>query len=111
VATEDEREIEAAARSLLARGVTEVVVTLGERGVLRVMPDGIQARPARRVSARDTTGAGDAFNAGLATGLSEGSSMTEAIELGIRAGAFCVTRLGVIDGLPTRQQLDTEVPA
>lgn len=111
VATEDEREIEAAARSLLARGVTEVVVTLGERGVLRVMPDGIQARPARRVSARDTTGAGDAFNAGLVTGLSAGSSMTEAMELGIRAGAFCVTRLGVIDGLPTRQQLDAEVPA
>lgn len=111
VATEDEREIEAAARSLLARGVTEVVVTLGERGVLRVMPDGIQARPARRVSARDTTGAGDAFNAGLVTGLSAGSSMTEAMDLGIRAGAFCVTRLGVIDGLPTRQQLDAEVPA
>lgn len=111
VPTEDEREIEAAARSLLARGVTEVVVTLGERGVLRVMPDGIQARPARRVSARDTTGAGDAFNAGLVTGLSAGSSMTEAMELGIRAGAFCVTRLGVIDGLPTRQQLDAEVPA
>jgi len=111
VPTEDEREIEVAARSLLARGVTEVVVTLGERGVLRVMPDGIQARPAPRVSARDTTGAGDAFNAGLVTGLSAGSSMTEAMELGIRAGAFCVTRLGVIDGLPTRQQLDAEVPA
>jgi ribokinase len=111
VPTEDEREIEVAARSLLARGVTEVVVTLGERGVLRVMPDRIQARPAPRVSARDTTGAGDAFNAGLVTGLSAGSSMTEAMELGIRAGAFCVTRLGVIDGLPTRQQLDAEVPA
>lgn len=111
VPTEDEREIEAAARSLLARGVTEVVVTLGERGVLRVMPDGIQARPARRVSARDTTGAGDAFNAGLATGLSAGFEMTQAIELGIRSGAFCVARLGVIDGLPTRQQLDAEVPA
>ena len=58
----------------------------------------------------DTTGAGDAFNAGLVTGLSAGFSMTEAIELGVRAGAFCVTRLGVIEGLPTRQQLDAEVP-
>ncbi|MGH2579966.1 MAG: ribokinase [Actinomycetota bacterium] len=111
VAATDEREIESAARSLQARGVGEVVVTLGERGVLRVMPDGIQTQPVRSVSARDTTGAGDAFNAGLVTGLSAGLSMTEAIELGVRAGAFCVTRLGVIDGLPTRQQLDAEVPA
>jgi sugar/nucleoside kinase (ribokinase family) len=67
--------------------------------------------PARRVAVRDTTGAGDAFNAGLVTGLSSGRSMAEAIELGTRAGAFCVTRLGVIDGLPTREQLDEEVPA
>jgi sugar/nucleoside kinase (ribokinase family) len=37
--------------------------------------------------------------------------MEEALDLGIRAGAFCVTRLGVIDGLPTRTQLDQEVPA
>lgn len=111
LAATDEREIEAAARSLQARGVGEVVVTLGERGVLRVTPDGIENHPARAVSARDTTGAGDAFNAGLVTGLSAGFSMTEAIELGVRAGAFCVTRLGVIEGLPTRQQLDAEVPA
>jgi len=111
VPVEDERQIEAAARSLQARGVGEVVVTLGERGVLRVTPDGSETWPARSVSARDTTGAGDAFNAGLVTGLAAGLSMAEAIGLGIRAGAFCVTRLGVIDGLPTRQQLDAEVPA
>ncbi len=111
VAATDGREIEAAARSLQARGVGEVVVTLGERGVLRVMPEGVQSQPARAVPARDTTGAGDAFNAGLVTGLSAGFSMTEAIDLGVRAGAFCVTRLGVIEGLPTRQQLEAEVPA
>jgi len=108
---DEERQIEAAARSLQARGVGDVVVTLGEHGVLRVSPDGVESVPARRVAARDTTGAGDAFNAGLVTGLSSGRPMAEAIELGTRAGAFCVTRLGVIDGLPTREQLDEEAPA
>ncbi len=108
---DEERQIEAAARSVQALGVGDVVVTLGEHGVLRVSPDGVESVPARRVAARDTTGAGDAFNAGLVTGLSSGRSMAEAIELGTRAGAFCVTRLGVIDGLPTREQLDEEVPA
>jgi len=108
---DDERHMEAAARSLQARGVGDVVVTLGEHGVLRISSDGVESIPARRVAARDTTGAGDAFNAGLVTGLSSGRSAAEAIDLGTRAGAFCVTRLGVIDGLPTRDQLDEEVPA
>jgi len=111
IPVDDERQIEAAARSLQARGVGDVVVTLGEHGVLRVSPDGVELLPARRVAARDTTGAGDAFNAGLVTGLSAGHSTVEAIDLGTRAGAFCVTRLGVIDGLPTREQLDAEVPS
>jgi ribokinase len=100
-----------AAGSLIDRGVGEVIVTLGEHGVLRVSRKGTDRRPARKVHARDTTGAGDAFNAGLAAGLAAGRPMEEALDLGIRAGAFCVTRLGVIDGLPTREQLDREVPA
>jgi ribokinase len=61
---------------------------------------------APRVNAVDATGAGDAFNAGLVTGLAEGMSMEESIDMGIRAGAFCVTRLGVIAGLPTRAELE-----
>ena len=99
-----------AAGALILRGVGQVVETLGQRGVLCVTARGDEHRPARRVAAVDTTGAGDAFNAGLAAGLAAGQPMEEAVDLGIRAGAFCVTRLGVIDGLPTREQLDREVP-
>jgi ribokinase len=103
--------LEDAARSLIGRGVGQVVVTLGSQGVLRVSSDGVEQLPARPVLVRDTTGAGDAFNAGMVAGLAAGASMPQALDLGIRAGAFCVTRLGVIDGLPTRRQLDEEVPA
>jgi ribokinase len=103
--------VEEAARSLVVRGAGEVIVTLGDQGLIRVTSSGAESLPARRVRTRDTTGAGDAFNAGLAAGLAAGSSMAEALNLGIRAGAFCVTRLGVIDGLPTLEQLDEEVPA
>jgi len=106
----DEAEAEAAARTLLARGVGRVVVTLGDRGVLLVGDGAARRLPARAVRAVDTTGAGDAFNAGFAAGLSAGLTDEEALDLGIRAGAFCVTRLGVIDGLPTREQLDAVVP-
>jgi ribokinase len=110
MSTDTEELAAAAARSLLARGVGEVVVTLGERGAMRVQASGTDVIPARAVNAVDSTGAGDAFNAGLVAALAEGRSMDEAIVLGSRAGAFCVTRLGVIDGLPSREQLDAEVP-
>jgi ribokinase len=102
---------EEAARILIERGTGEVIVTLGDRGVVRVTSQGGDRRPARKAPARDTTGAGDAFNAGLVAGLAADRPIEEALDLGIRAGAFCVTRLGVIDGLPTREQLDREVPA
>ena len=107
----DGESVEEAARSLIERGTGEVIVTLGDQGVVWVTPEGAERSPARPVPVRDTTGAGDAFNAGLVTGLAAGGSLEEALDLGIRAGAFCVTRLGVIDGLPTRAQLDEEVPA
>ena len=100
-----------AARGLLAGGVGEVIVTLGGDGVVRIAPDGVEPYPAHEVPVVDTTGAGDAFTAGLATGLAAGRPVPEAIRLGLRAGAFCVTRPGVVDGLPTRAQLDAEVPA
>jgi ribokinase len=103
-------DIVSAARSLMARGVGEVIATLGQRGSMRVTADTVASFGAHRVKAVDTTGAGDAFNAGLVSGLASGLDVTAAIELGSRAGAFCVTKLGVIDGLATLEQLDIEVP-
>jgi ribokinase len=109
--TGSDEQVQQAATMLLEKGVGEVLVTLGDRGALWARPGGMQHFPPHQVKARDTTGAGDAFNAGLAAALARGDGMGEAIALGMRAGAFCVTRLGVIDGLPTLAQLDQEVPA
>ena len=87
------------ARHLLSYGVRDVVVTLGERGAMWACAAGIRYFDAYPVRAIDTTGAGDAFNAGLAAALVRGEPMESAIDQGCRAGAFCVTRNGVIDGL------------
>lgn len=100
-----------AARVLLERGVGEVIVTLGERGAVHVTADEARPYDAYKVAAVDTTGAGDAFNGGLAGALSAGESMAEAIDLGMRAAAFCVTRRGVIGGLASRAELDAEIPS
>jgi sugar/nucleoside kinase (ribokinase family) len=48
------------------------------------------------------TRAGDAFTAGIVTD----RTMPDAINQGCRAGAFCVTRRGVIAGLPRPENLD-----
>ena len=95
------------ARQLLSYGVRDVVVTLGERGALWASAAGLQYFEAYPVRAIDTTGAGDAFNAGLAAALVRGEPMESAIDYGCRAGAFCVTRNGVIDGLGYPADLTT----
>ena len=94
------------AAALVRAGVPNVVVTLGQDGALWASPDGVRTFPAPVVRAVDTTGAGDAFNAGLVAALARGDSLPEAIGYGCRAGAYCVTRRGVIAGLAHRADLD-----
>ncbi|WP_254901209.1 ribokinase [Tuberibacillus sp. Marseille-P3662] len=53
----------------------------------------------------DTTGAGDAFNGGLAARLASGSSLTEAVRYANAVGARAVTKLGAQSGMPTHQEV------
>ena len=69
------------ARELIRAGVKQVVMTLGENGALIVTASSAVQVPAIRVSAADTTGAGDAFNAGLAMALAHGASLEVAVQL------------------------------
>lgn len=69
-----------AARVLQAYSGGWVVVKLGPRGCLAIGPDGAEiAAPAPAVSVADTTGAGDAFNAGLVGALGRGAGWPEAL--------------------------------
>lgn len=84
-----------------------VVVTRGAAGALWVSDEGPVEIPGVRVEeVVDTTGAGDAFNAALVFALAEGRAVQDAIALANRAGAFCVTRKGVVDGLPRLEDLE-----
>jgi ribokinase len=93
------------AAALVRAGVPNVVVTLGQNGALWLCAAGARHFPAYPVQAVDTTGAGDAFNAGLVAALGNGDPLGVAIDQGCRAGAFCVTRRGVINGLPHPEDL------
>ena len=93
------------ARELIKQGVKTVIVTLGDKGAVIVNASSSTHVPAIEVSAVDTTGAGDAFNAGLATALAFGASLEDAVRLAVITGGLAVTREGVVPALPTRGEV------
>lgn len=92
--------------ALRERGVGTVIVTLGGRGAL-ILSDTVDIEvPALKVDVVDTTGAGDAFNAGLAVALAEGRSLPDAVRFAVASGAMACTRLGVIPSLGRRAEVE-----
>ncbi len=69
-----------------------MVVTMGAQGAVYAQLNGeYGVCPARRVQVKDTTGAGDAFCAGVAIGLTYGKRMAQAIEIGSMLAASVIT--------------------
>lgn len=96
---------EEVARDLIRAGVRQVVMTLGEKGALIVTASSSRRVPAMKMAAVDTTGAGDAFNAGLATALASGESLESAVAFAVVIGGLAVTKEGVIPSLPKREEV------
>lgn len=94
------------AHQLLKKGVKNVLVTLGEKGVLFVNDMEEQLFPARKVTAVDTTAAGDCFNGAFVTGLAEEMSFENAILFANLASSLAVTKKGAQSSIPGREELD-----
>jgi len=100
-------DAEAAADVLLARGVRNVVVTLGAQGALVKNATLCQHVPAFQAGeVVDTTGAGDAFSGGFAVALAEGRNLVEAVRFGCAVAGISVTRPGTAPSMPRRQEVD-----
>jgi ribokinase len=94
------------AAELRRQGARAVIVTLGRAGAL-ILADDLEAMvPAIAVDVVDTTGAGDAFNSGLAIALAEGRDVLDAVRYGVVCGGLACTRLGVVPSLPDRARAD-----
>ena len=79
------------AERVAAADIPSMVVTLGDKGAVYADRYGNKGEhPARCVQVRDTTGAGDAFCAGTAIGLTYGKTLPEAIEIGTRLAASVI---------------------
>ena len=95
-----------ASKVFLDKGVKNTVITMGSMGVY--VNDGARGEmlPRLEVDAIDTTGAGDAFNGGFVTALSEGKNLFEAARYGNATGALSVTKLGTAPAMPYRAEID-----
>jgi len=91
--TADEMQQIIAEKVSLAR-IPCMVVTMGVDGAVYADMKGNKGFcPAKRVAVKDTTGAGDAFFAGCATGLTYRKTLEEACEIGTRLAASVITSL------------------
>lgn len=97
----DEASAAEAAAFFHGKGVRNVVITLGGRGVF--VSDGSRKEliPSYKVNAIDTSGAGDAFNGGLAFGLESGKNLFDAARFANAVAAVSVTRRGTMASMPS----------
>ena len=93
--------------------IPSMIITLGDKGAVYADMFGYKGYcPARNVIVKDTTGAGDAFCAGVAVGLTYGKTLAEACEIGsFLAASVIMTSENVCPRfLPSELGLDIEVP-
>ena len=106
VAVTDLESANRAAKIFFEKGVENVLITLGSRGVYINTGDRAEIIPAFHVKAVDTTGAGDAFNGGLLAALAEGKDIWEAARFASGLAALSVQRIGTTPAMPTREEID-----
>lgn len=103
---ESMEDVKLAAQTLMDKGVKNVVITLGEQGIFVQTKDKYEIIKNYDVDTVDTTGAGDAFNGGFVTALSENKNIFEAAKFGRATANFSVTRIGTSVSMPTREEID-----
>ncbi len=94
-----------AAKILRGRGVSHVIIKMGNRGACALMDDQEKYFKPFQVTPVDTVAAGDAFNGALAVALSENRPIEEAIRWGMAGGALSVTKEGAQPAMPKREDL------
>ena len=100
----DQESLKEAARIIFDKGVQNVIITLGEDGVL-IYNGQYEMIPAEKAEPVDTTGAGDVFNGALTVALSEGNNLGDAVRFANKAAAISITRYGAIPSIPRRNEL------
>ena len=101
----DEASAKKAAKVLHDMGPKTVIIKMGREGAYYSTPDMSGLVASFTVSAIDTVGAGDCFNAGLAVALHNGQALPDAVRFACATGALATTRNGAGDAAPTLDQV------
>ena len=97
----------AAGNVFIEYGVGAAIITMGGQGVVFVNGgEGKHIAPFDIGTVVDTTGAGDAFNGGLAAALAMGMDIGAAIEFGSATGALSVTKEGTAPSMPPKSEIE-----
>ena len=110
---DNENSIKAAAEKFLERGAKYAIITLGERGAALVSKEGFEIIKAVKVTALDTTAAGDSFIGALASKLCnyekiEFEKIKEAVIFANKVSSMVVQKSGAQASLPTLNEVMEE---
>ncbi|GAB6116701.1 MAG: ribokinase [Thermoanaerobacterium sp.] len=100
-------DIKDGANMLIEKGVSEVIVTLGEKGSYYTNGQEEIFSEAVPVNTIDSTAAGDSFNAAIAVALCENMNIKSALNFANIVGALTTTKMGAQDSLPYRDEVES----
>jgi ribokinase len=108
---EDKMKIIQAAKDISSIGLKYIIITLGNKGSLIYdgKKDNYFKIPALEVKAIDTVGAGDCFIGVLASMLSRGKKVMEAVKYANVAASIAVTRRGAQESIPFMSEIEKKM--
>lgn len=102
----DKDSIVNASKSLIDKGISEVIVTLGEKGVMHINKDKYKSYSSYNVKVVDTTAAGDSFIGGFVSSYIEDKDINRAIDIGQKTAALCIQKPGAQPAMPIREEVE-----
>lgn len=105
IPVDSEETLQKASQSLFEKGVKNVIITLGSRGIYLASEHFTGIIPTPVVEAVDSTAAGDVFNGALLKSLADGAELEKASRFACRAAAISVTRMGAQSSAPYQHEL------
>ncbi|WP_262589461.1 ribokinase [Candidatus Pelagibacter communis] len=103
-----ENDIKEAANQFLKKGVKNIIITLGEKGVYysNGKEDYFVEACKLKNNVVDTTGAGDAFNGAFAVGLANSLENKDALVFANKVAGISTTKLGAAASMPLLQDVE-----
>ncbi len=104
----DFEDVDIVAKAFQARGVENLIITLGENGSVIAGSNGIHhTQCVKMPHVTDPTAAGDSFVAAFCTGLTAGLSQGQALDFASHTAAITVSRMGAMPSLPTIDEVQS----